>query len=350
MRILTGSPYVHSYSQPTPVSAHNRYIGIRGKDSGRASILDFATGRYVYDPVPFSDAWVWDAYSRRYSLPDQGTRILKTTLSTNQETVLVDYSQAAQHFTRLDSGGSTDTSKDNWLAFWAPTEHQVCAVDLNTVHTYCADYMAAEATSHIGLDWFDYVMVSKGVGSAPTVSVRAPHGGPAWATWSVNLTTGKLDFETRGPDNYEWGSNQDTYCDPGENCLQAPHADVMEDSNGKQYLVAGKGIENPCSSQIVTMDLSKGRYMFWPDWAGGGLKSVLNMANCGEFWPDYDIGCAKNAPILRAHHVSEFLAQSGRPHHPLRHRTTSRPDHVDARQRPGVQAARHHPHRHLRRR
>src|SRR5262245_3875884 len=159
VRILTGTPFVHVYSQPTPVSAHNRYIGVRGKDNGRAAILDFQTGQTLWDFLPFSDAWVWDAYDDNIHYRIDGTSIFKTVLSTGVETVLVDYSQTPEHFTRISAGGSTDTSKDNWLAFWAEDQHKVCAVDLNTVHTYCADYFAPEAVSHVGWDWFDYIMV-----------------------------------------------------------------------------------------------------------------------------------------------------------------------------------------------
>src|SRR4051794_32263270 len=36
VRILTGTQLIHTYSQPTPMSAHNRYIGVRNKDNGAA--------------------------------------------------------------------------------------------------------------------------------------------------------------------------------------------------------------------------------------------------------------------------------------------------------------------------
>src|SRR3954469_11540080 len=39
VRILTGTPYVHVYSQPSPFGAHNRYVNVRGRDTGRASLL-----------------------------------------------------------------------------------------------------------------------------------------------------------------------------------------------------------------------------------------------------------------------------------------------------------------------
>jgi hypothetical protein len=296
IRILTGPPFVHVYSQASPFSAHNRYIGILHKDNGRATILNAETGSIVADGLPFSDAWVWDAYNDDIHYRIDGTRILKTVISSGKEAQLIDYSHTSQHFSSISSGGSADTSKDNWLAFWAGQEHQVCAVDLNTVRTYCADYMATEATSHIGWDWLDHVMVSKGVDSTSGKRYVLLMGGPAVGVWSVNLASGKLDFEYRGGDNYEWGSNQDGYCDPNEVCISTPHADTMEDSDGKQYLVTTKGIENPCSLQLVTMDLSKGRFFFWPVSEGGGLKTVMNLANCGENWPDFDLGCAKNSP------------------------------------------------------
>ena len=55
-----------------------------------------------------------------------GAQIIKHTLSTNTNTVVLDYTG---RFTIINSGGSSETSKDNWLSFWAEQEHNVCAVD-----------------------------------------------------------------------------------------------------------------------------------------------------------------------------------------------------------------------------
>ena len=70
----------------------------------------------------------------------------------------------------------------------------------------------------------------------------------------------------------------------------------MADSDGKQYLVEGKGSNDPCELDLVTLDLSKGANLWKPLSNGGGRKIGLNIAKCGAPWPDYHIGCAKSAP------------------------------------------------------
>src|SRR5262249_34442854 len=76
----------------------------------------------------------------------------------------------------------------------------------------------------------------------------------------------------------------------------APHADVMEDTDGKQYLVTTQGNESPCELDLVTYALSTGRLLYTEESAGGGLHRVINLANCGTQWPDFHMGCAKSSP------------------------------------------------------
>ena len=60
IRIMTGSPYIHPYSLPSPVSAHNKYIHILQRDTFRSTMLDLTTGAIAYDGVPFAgSAHVW---------------------------------------------------------------------------------------------------------------------------------------------------------------------------------------------------------------------------------------------------------------------------------------------------
>ena len=73
------------------------------------------------------------------------------------------------------------------------------------------------------------------------------------------------------------------------------YADLMEDSDGKQYMVTPKGNEEPCELDLVTYSISKGIRLTDLETTGGGRHRVMNLANCGANWPSYHIGCAKSA-------------------------------------------------------
>lgn len=295
VRVMTGSPYIHPYSLPSPVSAHNKYIHVLQRDTFRSSMLDLATGAVAYDGLPFANAaHVWDATNDDAYYLILGAKIIRHTLSSNTDSVVADYSN---RFTSINSGGSSETSKDNWMSFWAESEHTVCAVDLNTAKTYCADYQAANPGNRMGWGFIDYSMITKGVDSVTGKRYVFLMSSPALGAYSVNLSTGNLDFEYRGPELQDIShGNHDGVCDPGEPCLGGPHADLMEDSDGKQYMVTPKGNEEPCELDLVTYSLSKGIRLTDLESAGGGRHRVMNLANCGTNWPSYHIGCAKNAP------------------------------------------------------
>jgi hypothetical protein len=123
------------------------------------------------------------------------------------------------------------------------------------------------------------------------------------------------DFESRGGDGYEWGSSKDGYCDQNKPVSPRPTPDTMEDSDGKQYLVTTKGIEDPCSLQMVTLDLSKGRFFYWPVSAGGGPRAFLTCQlrrTLARFRSQF----APERALLRHVHVSQLGAI--RPTSPLR--------------------------------
>ena len=100
------------------------------------------------------------------------------------DSVVVDYTG---RFTGINSGGSSDTSKDNWLSFWAENEHNVCAVDLNTAKTFCADYLAPNPASRVGWNFIDYSMITKGVDSVTGKRYVFLMGGPAFGEQLVPL-------------------------------------------------------------------------------------------------------------------------------------------------------------------
>jgi hypothetical protein len=294
--IATGPGFIHAYSSPSALSANNKYLAIREEWSGFSHISDPSTGRIVYPYVPFSTAGrFWDAYDDEVFYDVLGSQVIKYTLNTGASTTLVDYSGKDYGFTSIVTGGSTDTTKDNWMAFWAPAQHKVCALDLSNVRTYCADYTAPNPGSRVGWDYVDYALMSKGVDSTTGKRYVLLMGIPAMGVWSVNMQTGVLDYEFRGPENPDMTGNGDGICDPGENCLSTPHADTMAGPDGKQYLVQNKGRNNPsCELNMVTLDLSKGVNLWKPVSEGGGRTIGLTLAKCGDPWPDYHIGCAKS--------------------------------------------------------
>jgi hypothetical protein len=295
--IASGAGFIHPYSSPSPLSAKKRHLLVRDESNGFTHIADPATGRIVYPGVIFSGAGTfWSAFDDQVLYVVLGAKILKYTINTGVTQTVIDYSTNGYGFTSISTGGSTDTTRDNWMAFWAPAQHKVCAFDIPNVRTYCADYTASNPNSRVGWDYLDYALMSKGVDSTTGKRYVLLMATPAMGAWSVNMQTGVLDFEFRGPENPEIRGNIDGICDPGENCLSAPHADTMADSDGKQYLVEGKGSNDPCELDLVTLDLSKGVSLWKPLLSGGGRKIGLNIAKCGAPWPDYHIGCAKSAP------------------------------------------------------
>ena len=298
VRLLTGPLYYHLYSLPSPASASGRYIMVRGLAGGFSNILNSSNAQVAYSKVPFSTAGrFWDAANDDVYYYLTGTRVVKHVLSANTDTTLVDYSTHGSGFSSILTGGSSETSKDNWIAFYAPGQHQVCALDINLLKTYCADYTASNSNSRVGWGFIDYVTASKGVDTTTGKRYVFLMANPAMGAWSVNLSTGKLDFEFRGPENPEMRGNGDGICDPGEICLSTPHADLFEDTDGKQYMVTFKGVNSPaCELDIVTLAIGKGQKLWMPVGQGGGRNSVMGIAACGDTWPSAHFGCAKQAP------------------------------------------------------
>ena len=119
-------------------------------------------------------------------------------------------------------------------------------------------------------DFIDYSMITKGVDSVTGKRYVFLMADPALGAYSVNLATGNLDFEYRGPEHLDIShGNHDGICDPASHA-SAPHADLMEDSDGKQYMVTPRGNEEPCELDLVTYSISKGIRLTDPETTGGG--------------------------------------------------------------------------------
>jgi len=95
--------------------------------------------------------------------------------------------------------------------------------------------------------------------------------------------------------------NKDGICDAGETCLSGYHSDMMEDSQGRQYLVYAADIETPCQRQITTSLLSAGPKLLISVAQGGGRTDVTPLHLCGggpiELWAENHTDCARRAPF-----------------------------------------------------
>jgi hypothetical protein len=309
---------IHRYSLPSPFSAHRKYLLLTHFTSFFSFIADPVSGVTLYDRVPYSpQGTVWDAYDDNYYYYLQDAKIIRHSVNTSSNTVLIDYAQSpAYGFTRIETGGSSDASKDNFMAFWSAGKHQVCAVNLSDIKTYCADYRAANVVQRVGVDWIDFINVSKGIDAATGKRYVLLMATPAMGVWSVNTAADRLDFEYRGPEwNFGPAGNKDGICDPGEQCINAPHSDTFEDGFGRQYLLTvaqygGFTANMPCGEDLVTMQLSDGRRMAVPSEAGGNMKTVMHMAYCGTMaWPDVHFGCARTTAACAIETFRDTLRQ-----------------------------------------
>jgi hypothetical protein len=308
IRLLTDTTLdsVHQYSNPSAFSATGKYV-LLATAAGWLRIVEVETGNVV--TTLSSD---WDMASPRWSALDDDVlytiggnshpaQIAKYQVSTGLRTTLIDYSRDERHFTGIDTGGTGDVAADNWIAFWAKNEHQVCAADLNLIKTYCTDYTAPRPASHVGWGFIDYVLITKGKDAEANKRYVLLIAEPALGVFSVNEETGRLDFEFRGPEipagmmgGDSGTGNHDGICDPGETCLSTPHADTFADG-GKQYLLLSMGFDAPsCEADLVSLDISKGAKMLLPAEAGGGRKKIMTQYACGLTWSSSHIGCARS--------------------------------------------------------
>ncbi len=293
VRVMTASPVYHTYSSPSPLSAHKKYL-MTFLDNGTWEIVDVTTARVRFQRKPCNQSYFWDANDDEVYYYLQGAAILKHDLRNNKSSVLIDYSKAPQKLHEIVRGGTGDTSKDNWISFWAPGEKTICALDLSHMKTYCANY--ADSQRNLPYGNIDFTLISKGTDRTSGkryVMLIAP---PAMGVFSVDLASGTLKLEFRGPESPEKPGNNDGACDPGERCFVGSHLDTLEDSAGIQYLVTNGENSVPCEVSLSTYQLNKGLDLLKQVELGGGRKKVLTLWRCGRGWVDEHVACAKSAP------------------------------------------------------
>jgi hypothetical protein len=277
------------------VSANNRYALVTSGE--QRQVVDLKSGEAKSRPKTPIEGVMWDARNEDVYYYVTEAQVLRYEVSANKTSTVADYSKAPFQFKRIITGASSDTSKDNWMAFWAPAEGGVCALDLNAAKTYCSKY--DPGTVGLGLNPDNgAAIVSKGIDRNSKKRYVILAARPAAAIYTVNEATGKLDFEHLGPELPEWPGNGDGVCQEGERCLTGDHWDTVEDSNGVQYMFGALETQTPCEYSIYSLQLSKGLKAVLPMEAGGGRKRVMTLFRCGgqDPWTDYHVGCAKVSP------------------------------------------------------
>jgi hypothetical protein len=289
IQILSAPQSMHGYSTPSPVSATGRYVLYSARDAGQVAEL---SGGRVVRTLPFgAEGALWDGQSDNWIYRLAGSTVRRYDIATGRDDVIVDYARSPRRFRSITTGGTSEITKDNWIAFTAKEAGQVCALDLNSIKTYCALIPAGAEV--------DYPNMSKGVDRASGQRyVMLIVGGP-FALYTVNLSEGRLDLASRGPESIMMeGGNRNGICESGEPCIGAGHSDTFEDSEGNQLAVMGLEEQSPCGYSLYTLQLNKGAKMGLPAETGGGLKRVFPLFRCGgqDLWVDYHAGCAKAAP------------------------------------------------------
>jgi len=251
---------------------------------------------------------------------------------TRATTTLVDYAKRPERLSAIKTGARAETSKDNWIAFFAPRDSALCALDLTTLRSYCAKYDHPFGGITLN-DTNAGIMITKGVDRVTGKRYVILDSAPVIAVFSVNVASGALDFEHLGPEVPDWGGNGNGVCDPGERCLKGNHFDTFEDETGAQYLLGALETRFPCEFAMYSFQLNKGVRLLTPVELGGGSKRLMTLFRCGggEAWTDWHAGCAKRGaycvvsttygdfqvqkgdakPIKRTPHLSEIFVIRG---------------------------------------
>jgi hypothetical protein len=301
---------LHQYSGITPLSARNDKLHTFDLH-GQARVLRVQDASVIAGPAPYPEAhwdnadddlmWVIGAGGNHSK-----NRIETWRPGTGKYQTVIDYHG---RFGTITTGATSDLTHDDWVAFWAPAEHQVCAVDLKAKKTYCIDYNVPDPVNKMGeTKEVDYVAVT------PRDSKSGLHylvmlANPAMAVFSVDEAAGMLRWLVRPETVVPWmGSgkgNNDGNCDPGESCLTSPHGDVFVAPDGQVYFEMQVGIEihsgaqNACEAGQGLLRFNAGPKMTTPENAfgktGGGMKYIGPDFACGgsQVWSAQHTGCAR---------------------------------------------------------
>ena len=235
------------------------------------------------------DALDPDIYWRRMA----DNQLWKYKLSTSTDTKAADYGGT---YTWITNGGTADISDDNWWAFFAPAELEVCAVNLNGLttgnqasKTYCASYSGLLGGDGEHVDCVHVSMPDVVTGTRYVTMMR----GTAAAVWSVNLGTGTLDsFRYLGEKPQQNANDDDGVCEAAETCIAEPHCTIGRDATGNVVLYTYFEDIWGGSSYRVSLQLNKAGEIYRPVEEGGGMRILWAE---GASWAggvhDTHVGC-----------------------------------------------------------
>lgn len=290
VHVLQGFPSLHGYSTPSPISANGRYALINSNSKTVAVTLP--------QGKPFGntrnlgvEGTMFDALDDNVLYTVSGGAVRTHNLATGKSKTLVDYTRKPFQFDAISTGGTGETSKDNWISFHAPKERKVCALDTAALQTYCGDIP--------GSDPVDYTTMTKGIDRTTGKRYVVVIGPRPFLLYAVDPQAKKLELAGKGPENIGMsGGNRDGICDPGEPCMGGSHSDTFEDAAGNQYLAGAHETQSPCEFSLFSLRLNAGAKMGIPVESGGGWKRIMPLFRCGgqDAWADFHLGCAKRAP------------------------------------------------------
>ena len=202
-------------------------------------------------------------------------------ISTATDTKAADYHST---YTSISNGGSADISDDNWWAFFAPTEMLVCAVNLNglttanqATHTYCASYAGLLGGDGAHVDFVQVSMIDGTSSKRYVIMLRAT----AAAVWSVNTSTGVLDWERYlGEEPQRYANDDDGVCESGETCIAEPHSTIGRDALGNVIFFFDWAEIYGNQTYLVTLQLNK-TMIFRPVEEGGGMRFLFATSCVG---------------------------------------------------------------------
>ena len=186
VRVLAPPRSLHGYSAPSVFSATAKYALI--SQDGLPTIVEVATGKQQGGHMIPIEGPMWDLHDDETLYFLSGPLVRKYNIRSKKLTTLVDYSKAPYRFTAIKTGSRGDTSKDNWIAFEAPQESNLCALDLTNVKTYCTRWDAAYGGVTLRTD-NGGAIIAKGVDSGTGKRYVILVGRPI-AVFSVNAVSG----------------------------------------------------------------------------------------------------------------------------------------------------------------
>lgn len=306
---------LHWYSSPSALSATGKYAIFYDVNQVRY-IVETASGKVVRSKWAYIGTWgqgyaYWSAEDddTLYFLPANpartdysGTEIRRYSVSTDTYRSIIDYGNAPYSFHAIETGGTGDVSKDDWLSFWVSEKKLLCAVDLRSARTICSSYIGGSPDNSLPLndDDIDFTLISKGRDSTTGKRYIVMVAYPASAVFQVDEFAGRLDFVVRPEYSDETSGsragNHDGRCVVGEQCIATTHSDTGEDALGRQYWVMPMNWEPTHQQRVVALHLASGAQMTVPNSRGGGLKQLMSLTVEGDRWTDYHVGCAKTSP------------------------------------------------------